>query len=320
MPSMLHQSQTCSEMSDLLSSFLPGSGSSQWTAHVTFASVAESVGVANFWQGGGKSRSLSTLLDLTLTNRRAAFEPLILTIVREGLHYRRKRGQPVTRGEIVRLHELLRRVEFQFPSLLDPTFLAGLPDGNPSRVDETQGQHQPSSIQPRLADSHDHMRLEELRNNLYRLHLLKDRQRAGFDLERLLNATFDLFGMSPRSPFKLKGEQIDGSFELDNEIYLVEAKWKHQPTQIGELLIFQGKIEAKSDYTRGVFFTMSGVSNQVQAKFTEGRRSRFIVVDGYDLTTVLEGQVTLDALLRAKKRKLAEEGRIMISVKALLNQ
>lgn len=43
-----------------------------------------------------------------------------------------------------------------------------------------------------------------------------------------LCAALDLLDSSrlqARAPFRLVGEQIDGSFQLGNETYLVEAKW-----------------------------------------------------------------------------------------------
>ena len=37
-------------------------------------------------------------------------------------------------------------------------------------------------------------------------------QKRGFEFERFLNAMFAAYGLSPRSSFRLVGEQIDGSF------------------------------------------------------------------------------------------------------------
>ncbi len=45
----------------------------------------------------------------------------------------------------------------------------------------------------------------------------------GFAFERFLDDTFAAFNLSPRKSFRLVGEQIDGSFHLTNETYLVEV-------------------------------------------------------------------------------------------------
>ena len=43
-------------------------------------------------------------------------------------------------------------------------------------------------------------------------------------LETFLNELFALFELAPHSPFKLRGDQIDGAFVLDRDNFLVEAK------------------------------------------------------------------------------------------------
>jgi len=40
---------------------------------------------------------------------------------------------------------------------------------------------------------------------------------------------FQSFGLAPRVDFRLVGEQIDGSFKLNGQTYLVEAKWHGRP-------------------------------------------------------------------------------------------
>jgi hypothetical protein len=54
-------------------------------------------------------------------------------------------------------------------------------------------------------------------------------QKRGFAFELFLDRMFSVAGLSPRKSFRLIGEQIDGSFELNGSIYLVEAKWQEDP-------------------------------------------------------------------------------------------
>jgi hypothetical protein len=44
------------------------------------------------------------------------------------------------------------------------------------------------------------------------------------------------------------------------------------------------------------------------------KQPTFFLLDGYDLTTVLEGQATLTDVLRAKRIRLAEEGTLLYRV------
>jgi len=45
-------------------------------------------------------------------------------------------------------------------------------------------------------------------------------QQRGFKLEKFLNELFCFFDLDPKFSFKIKGEQIDGSFTFDNTDYL----------------------------------------------------------------------------------------------------
>lgn len=49
-------------------------------------------------------------------------------------------------------------------------------------------------------------------------------KKRGFNFEKFLNKLFEVFNLNPRNSFRLTGEQIDGSFHLENNTYLVEAK------------------------------------------------------------------------------------------------
>ena len=130
-----------------------------------------------------------------------------------------------------------------------------------------------------------------LRESFYRLCQETDRQKAGLALEGLLNGLFEIAGMNPRHPFRVTGEQIDGSFELDNEIYLLEAKWERSPVPESDLLVFRGKVEGKSQFTRGAFLSVNGFSAESKDAISRGKQPNFFLLDGYDLTVVLEGQI-----------------------------
>ena len=66
MPPSLKQSRALADIAELFYEFLPGSGSARWTGHVSFKSVAEKVGVGDFWQAGSKLPMITALLQQTL--------------------------------------------------------------------------------------------------------------------------------------------------------------------------------------------------------------------------------------------------------------
>ena len=124
-----------------------------------------------------------------------------------------------------------------------------------------------------------------------------------------------IFDLNPREAFKLTGEQIDGTFVLDHETYLLEAKWEARPVNEAALLTFRGKIEGKSGFTRGLFLSINGFTTEALASITRGKQPTFILADGGDLSPVLEQAIRFDDLLRHKVRNLAETGEMLTRVK-----
>lgn len=311
----LKESRAVAEMADLLYGYLPGSGNVKWKGHVSFKSVAEKIGVAEFWQPGSKTPMITALLERTLEFRRGRFEPLILEIVRGGLIYRAKQGFPVKPEEIDKLNGLILELGFKLPDLWDPDFKASLAQDGSSRAKEHL---EKAKTEESLRESHRSQRsleLEALKREFYSLHSNSNRQQVGFAFEKILNGMFRLHGLSPRESFRVVGEQIDGSFELDHEIYLVEAKWKQEPCPEADLLVFRGKIEGKSAYTRGVFISFNGVSREAANAITQGKQPNFFAIDGYDITMLLEDNVDMSVFFRKRQRILAEEGRVIVPFK-----
>lgn len=135
-----------------------------------------------------------------------------------------------------------------------------------------------------------------------------DPQQRGYDFERFLTDLFDAFRLRPREPFRLHGEQIDGSFELAGETYLLEAKWLNRRVGAAELHTFHGKLDQKATWARGVFISFQGFTPEGLHAF--GRGKRVIGVEGKDLYEALTRQIGADRLLAAKVRRAAETGAV----------
>ncbi len=78
------------------------------------------------------------------------------------------------------------------------------------------------------------------------------------------------------------------------------------------MLIFRGKIEGKSTFTRGLFIALNGVSPEARHAITQGKSPSFFVMDGYDLYAILSETISLTDFLRKRIRLLAEEGRVCV--------
>lgn len=159
--------------------------------------------------------------------------------------------------------------------------------------------------------------LEVFKQQLLELDQLEPRQR-GFAFERFLQDLFEAHGLAARHSFRLTGEQIDGSFELNSDIYLLEAKWQSKPTGQDELLIFREKCKSKSTWTRGLFVSHSGFSPDGIAAFARGRATNIIGMTGQDLYFILSDEIPLIEAITKKVRQAAETGEFYVSVSQLL--
>lgn len=153
--------------------------------------------------------------------------------------------------------------------------------------------------------------LSELKNSFLDIEKFTPQER-GFALEKFLTQLFLKVDMKPRSPFRVTGEQIDGSFELEGHIYLVEAKWTKTPIAVDPLYVFQSKVKTKSPWTRGLFLSINGFSEQGIIAFSQGEATRLIGFDGLDLLQILDGEISLKNAILAKVRLAAEEGRFYV--------
>ena len=140
-------------------------------------------------------------------------------------------------------------------------------------------------------------------------------QARGYAFEKFLKELFDAYELAAQDPFRLHGEQIDGSFQLANETYLLEAKWQNQVTGVADLHTFHSKIEQKAAWTRGLFVSNSGFTDVGLAAF--GRGKRVICMDGLDIYEVLNREIPLNHVLDRKVRHAAETGSPFIRVRDL---
>lgn len=160
----------------------------------------------------------------------------------------------------------------------------------------------------------DRQAIEKIKANLLQVTALASHAR-GYAFEGFLRSLFDAFGLSAQAPFRLRGEQIDGSFQLGSEIYLLEAKWHGKPIGVADLHTFHGKIEQKAAWTRGLFVSNNGFSDDGLAAF--GRGKRIVCMDGLDIYDMLDREIPLTQVLERKVRRAAETGSPFLRVRDL---
>lgn len=146
-------------------------------------------------------------------------------------------------------------------------------------------------------------------------------QRRGYNLQMLLNQLFDLHDIPVVRPFVRNdgAEQIDGTFKLDGWHYLVECRWRQKLADIRELDGLIGQIDRSGKQTMGLFLAVNGWSENVVPMLKQNPHKCIVLMEGYDLRTVLAGQVDLHDFLVAKVAKLNIESEPFLGVNQYLD-
>lgn len=176
----------------------------------------------------------------------------------------------------------------------------------PPQKTETKGSLSPTKIDPAIST--------DLKNNLIGVSRLEPHAR-GFAYERFLKQLFDANGLSGRASFRLVGEQIDGSFELSAETYLLEAKWASEKIGSADLRSFNAKAEDKATWSRGLFVSDSGFTEEGLLSFGSGKR--IVCMDGFDLWEMLDKNLSFADVMSRKVRRAAESGNPFVRVRDL---
>ena len=145
----------------------------------------------------------------------------------------------------------------------------------------------------------------------------EEEHQRGHSLEQFLSKLFALFDVDVRGPLSLRGEQIDGAFSLDGTEFILEAKWQAKRADTADLASFAEKIGRRLDNTLGVFVSMSGFQPAAINLYSRKRPVMFLM-DGADLTTVIEGRIQLPELLRRKRQHAARTGDIHLSAYSII--
>ena len=144
-------------------------------------------------------------------------------------------------------------------------------------------------------------------------------QARGYSLEGILAELFALHELQYRRSYRTNTEQIDGSFQFRGFDYLVEARWRQNPPGEADLATLKTKVDKKITSTRGLFVSIAGFRPEVVTEFTRGVSSNIILMDGSDLSLILEGHVSLTDALTIKIEKAAQEGIIYVPLRECLS-
>src|SRR5207237_3653592 len=115
------------------------------------------------------------------------------------------------------------------------------------------------------------------------------------------------------------GEQIDGAFRLDSWHYLVECRWREKLADIRQLDGLKGQVDRSGKQTMGLFLSINGWSQNVCPLLKQNPSKSIILMDGYDLRTILERHLDLRQFILAKVAKLNLEAEPYFGVRQYLS-
>lgn len=150
---------------------------------------------------------------------------------------------------------------------------------------------------------------KKLNTDLLALEAIMSPQERGYAFEKYLNELFKCFGFDPHASYKTTFDQIDGSFVLEGNTILIEAKYRREPIIKDDLILFSKKIELKSHFARGLFITYSSIHEKAIDYFTD-TSARFIVLTVEELFLICQNQTSFADALKSKFRLLDEKGLI----------
>lgn len=146
-----------------------------------------------------------------------------------------------------------------------------------------------------------------LANDLLTLDAIKDAQKRGYEFEKYLNKLFSVFGLDPHASYRTDTDQIDGSFILNGNTILLEAKYRVAQLSKNDLILFENKVSRKSQFARGLFVSLSDFDENVVNYFKD-RSSRIIALSVPEIYMMCNQEKDLRDVLNRKFRYLDEYG------------
>ncbi|HSC54275.1 MAG TPA: restriction endonuclease [Phnomibacter sp.] len=153
--------------------------------------------------------------------------------------------------------------------------------------------------------------IEKTKKEFYGLFAISNPQERGKKLEGALNSIFSIYGILVREAFTRKGdngegiiEQVDGVIEIDNQIYLVEMKWKMDKIGVEDIFAHLGRIYHRTS-AQGIFISASGFADSgiIASKEALVNKAILVLTDLEEFINVLDNDKDLIQYFKAKIRK-----------------
>jgi len=167
------------------------------------------------------------------------------------------------------------------------------------------------SSEEKLAEIKRHSKkIESIKKVLFSLFSETNFQKRGKNLEKVLNEFFTAYDTLVKENFVRVGEpgdgiveQIDGIIEIDNQIYLVEMKWKKESIGSQDIYAHLGRIYHRTN-AHGIYISATGYtpSGITAAKEALVKNALIVFFDLEEFVRIIEAEVDFKKYLRDKIR------------------
>jgi Restriction endonuclease len=160
----------------------------------------------------------------------------------------------------------------------------------------------------------DHNLLQGFRDEFDSAYILQDVQMRGNRFEQLLNRIFAYYSERSEGSFKRVGEQLDGLFYFDKHCYYVEARWKKQKTNAGDISVLRDRaMGGFGGDTKALFISFEGYTDECIESLNGRTDERVLLIDGGDVRLILDCKIAFDVLLAEKQMDIVRNKRPFIS-------
>lgn len=176
-----------------------------------------------------------------------------------------------------------------------------------------------------VPDVKEYHSLKQIRQQYRRISRLDDKQKRGYELEKLIFALADItLGIAKSSyryfrPLVEKIHQVDNYFEHRGEKYRCECKWLSAPVGYNDIILFLDKLDVVG--VSGFFVSISGFDSSAIRKCKEIRGEKAIILsDGKEIDLIMKGALSFDEVLTVKRLQFNYKSDPYYKIKALIDE
>ena len=298
----LRETAIISEFTDIVEDFLPCTANRGNDRDLCFYAAAMGMRLRKFWLPGlSKRAAITHLIANVYAKRPEKFFPLLKEILHRGIKYRKNRRNAIKNEEIEALIIQIDKL-----------------GRNDQELSDLRNYFSPTRnrliIKKPVSRS-----ISELKKEYSRIKSYKP-QKRGYAFQGFFYKLLFINQHDPKSSFRNDGEEIDGSFQLEGNTFVLEIKWHSSLTSHKDVFAFEGKIERKFKNTIGLFFSHSGFTKECLTVVERGKSTCMIGMDGKDLQLILDEKINLTEAIKLKLRKASESNVFFIPLNRLMNQ